>query len=422
VALLLLALQAQESGQLDAAQELGRAAARDAEATGDVPTQAHALIFLAELGSALSRHREAHDTSQRAAFLCKTMGDVQGEAMALMLVGHTAGNLGRYEDAIEAALLSVKLLEELPLDPTTVMALTILGVVYMWGRNWDRAHQAFDSAVVAAGRCEPKVDVAYAVLNRALADILKHVYDRADQSGTSGDVEAQSALARRIERVIAGPPGRAPTPAGQRFFESLWQVCQTIVSIWLGHTQRVEQLMAATQEQLVRAPTALWLDFWHEWTKLELAWQRGDLAAAEHAAEQGFAVAVACENEQLACCALTTAGQLAELQGETARALTIQKRVRGRELSIRTEAMRRRERVVQWQLDMRHSEASLRALEVSSRTLERLSLEDPLTGIANRRSFERSVQVMLADRTHGGSPLCVALIDVDQFKRINDHH
>jgi len=55
--------------------------------------------------------------------------------------------------------------------------------------------------------------------------------------------------------------------------------------------------------------------------------------------------------------------------------------------------------------------------------LERLheqSVRDPLTGLHNRRHFEKTLrdEVRRADR--GGSPLAVIMIDMDHFKRIND--
>ena len=55
--------------------------------------------------------------------------------------------------------------------------------------------------------------------------------------------------------------------------------------------------------------------------------------------------------------------------------------------------------------------------------LERLheqSIRDPLTGLYNRRHFEKTLrdEVRRADR--GGNPLAVIMIDMDHFKRIND--
>jgi len=55
--------------------------------------------------------------------------------------------------------------------------------------------------------------------------------------------------------------------------------------------------------------------------------------------------------------------------------------------------------------------------------LERLheqSIRDPLTGLYNRRHFERTLrdEVRRADRS--GNPLAVLMIDMDHFKRVND--
>lgn len=64
----------------------------------------------------------------------------------------------------------------------------------------------------------------------------------------------------------------------------------------------------------------------------------------------------------------------------------------------------------------------MRSLEATSKSLERLSLEDALTGLSNRRHFEREVGRLLRSLTASSPPLSIALIDVDRFKEINDAH
>ncbi len=60
------------------------------------------------------------------------------------------------------------------------------------------------------------------------------------------------------------------------------------------------------------------------------------------------------------------------------------------------------------------------ALEEANDRLEALSNTDWLTGIANRRDFDRSLaeEWRRADRT--GTPVALVMIDVDQFKEFND--
>lgn len=51
-----------------------------------------------------------------------------------------------------------------------------------------------------------------------------------------------------------------------------------------------------------------------------------------------------------------------------------------------------------------------------------LSETDPLTGIANRRGFERQSALMIAEARRMTTPLAVVLFDLDHFKAINDNY
>jgi diguanylate cyclase (GGDEF)-like protein len=52
--------------------------------------------------------------------------------------------------------------------------------------------------------------------------------------------------------------------------------------------------------------------------------------------------------------------------------------------------------------------------------LERLALTDPLTGLSNRRAGERALDREAARARRTGSPFSLALLDLDNFKDIND--
>ncbi|MEA2234391.1 MAG: hypothetical protein QOD83_4207 [Solirubrobacteraceae bacterium] len=54
--------------------------------------------------------------------------------------------------------------------------------------------------------------------------------------------------------------------------------------------------------------------------------------------------------------------------------------------------------------------------------LQRLALTDELTGLGNRRAWQESLGRELARARRHGDPLCVAMLDVDHFKRFNDAH
>lgn len=60
-------------------------------------------------------------------------------------------------------------------------------------------------------------------------------------------------------------------------------------------------------------------------------------------------------------------------------------------------------------------------LEEANRKLADLSTTDGLTGLANRRRFDETLQSEWQRARRQGLPLAVAMIDVDQFKLYNDH-
>ncbi|HYZ82682.1 MAG TPA: GGDEF domain-containing protein, partial [Solirubrobacteraceae bacterium] len=54
------------------------------------------------------------------------------------------------------------------------------------------------------------------------------------------------------------------------------------------------------------------------------------------------------------------------------------------------------------------------------RRLETAALTDELTGLPNRRAWEEAVARELARAARDGQPVCVAVLDLDDFKRYND--
>lgn len=67
-------------------------------------------------------------------------------------------------------------------------------------------------------------------------------------------------------------------------------------------------------------------------------------------------------------------------------------------------------------------EQALAALSTANKALEQLSLEDGLTGIANRRCFDAQFAIYLAIAHRQKRPLGLVLYDIDFFKAFNDHY
>ncbi|MEY5097352.1 MAG: hypothetical protein RJA36_71 [Pseudomonadota bacterium] len=73
---------------------------------------------------------------------------------------------------------------------------------------------------------------------------------------------------------------------------------------------------------------------------------------------------------------------------------------------------------------LRHllDEMNRRELSAANQALERMAHTDGLTGLCNRRQFERLAERELARASRQCESLCLLLFDVDHFKRINDSH
>ena len=61
------------------------------------------------------------------------------------------------------------------------------------------------------------------------------------------------------------------------------------------------------------------------------------------------------------------------------------------------------------------------ALEANNAALQLLALSDSLTGLANRRHFDATLDVEFKRAMRDGAPLALVMFDVDYFKKFNDY-
>jgi diguanylate cyclase (GGDEF)-like protein len=64
----------------------------------------------------------------------------------------------------------------------------------------------------------------------------------------------------------------------------------------------------------------------------------------------------------------------------------------------------------------------IRQVEQQARQLEALAQHDPLTGVANRRAWDHALPVEMDRARRTGTPLAVAVLDLDHFKQFNDQY
>ena len=86
--------------------------------------------------------------------------------------------------------------------------------------------------------------------------------------------------------------------------------------------------------------------------------------------------------------------------------------------AYRAETVRTHQRSRELWAEMFVRRSRLREAERQTAVLRRHALEDPLTGLGNRRSAER----LLAELDLDGGPVSLAVVDVDGVKSVNDEH
>lgn len=88
--------------------------------------------------------------------------------------------------------------------------------------------------------------------------------------------------------------------------------------------------------------------------------------------------------------------------------------------SIQINAQRSRDELRATQKQAQESEARIRELELELEAASDLVRHDQLTGALNRRGFEEMFTKEAARAARHETPLCVALLDIDNFKKLND--
>jgi diguanylate cyclase len=68
------------------------------------------------------------------------------------------------------------------------------------------------------------------------------------------------------------------------------------------------------------------------------------------------------------------------------------------------------------------SRAEISNLQQSLEAIRAESLTDPLTGLGNRKYFDRSIDTMVQNALASGEPLSLLMFDIDHFKSFNDSY
>lgn len=89
---------------------------------------------------------------------------------------------------------------------------------------------------------------------------------------------------------------------------------------------------------------------------------------------------------------------------------------------MQAEAAEARQVLVQAQRQVESAERRIAALEQELRDVAGLAREDQLTGALNRRGFDELFGRARTRAVRSGQPLCVAMLDLDNFRKLNEIH
>lgn len=418
------AQEALEAGDVEQALYLARQVLKLAQSRRDVLLEGRALACLADCDRQLSRLRRAFGNSQSAVHLLRMAQDPYAEVMALTTLSHTAACLGRSDEAVESGLLAVSLSEGMPLSHLQPLAHNYLGTAFLWCRDFVRAEAAFERSADLVLVDEPGASPLQPLLNLAFLEVCRYAVQRFEH-GVAPPVDKLRTRLADCAEIIARHGDEGLLPGMMVTARTLTHVLNGMAAAWAGDLERASAEMLSCDAWESRHSRISWLTALRRWLESEAAAACGDTSLATELAREMITAAVQAEHEEVACLGHVVVATLERQRGDSRAEADELRRLRQREQALRLEALDSRDRAAAWQLQARASADQIQRLESRSRMLEQMSLEDSLTRIPNRRALERRLLARMSPSADNPRGTCVALIDVDRFKHINDnfsHH
>lgn len=394
-----------------------------ARSEGNDHVHATALAYLADYNHSLGQQRQAFIEASRAAQMLHSQSDNSGEARALMVVSRAAQSMGLSESAIEASLLAVALTEGADDAGLESDALSQLGILLAYNKSFDEARRLLEKAERLARMADCALDELVAIARQFSCETVRIIHLRHEtgifpESTIVGELLTRSGLFRlKHDMEELSKPDQAPLLMFVELAEALF-------NIWSGRIDTAADKLVFTREWFTKTNQAPWMEGFLLIAEVELALSKKDWQVAEQAA--GLMCALTGEangHQQSVFLGHLLLAHCLEMQSNNSAALQVLKELSALERRWRTASLDTRHEITQLKLQMRRTDIERRKWMASASELQRLSMEDPLTGIANRRYFESEAHAALRDIDRGlPQPLCLALLDVDRFKQVNDCH
>ncbi len=418
-----LATELAKTGHAKRALELALEARTIAECLEDSELVARALHTLGRCHFYVTDFVASLELLLEATRLYRARGDGAGATTALAGVGLCQHRLGAQEDAIASLLAALESARELKLDALEINLQNSLASVALTSGRVDEAERYLKLGVELATAQNNKNLLTKLVHNRTLL-----AQKRGDQAGdretARREYEAGLALSQQALALAR--------ELGNKYDEAHS----------LGQSGTMYRLLGNDEEALASLTGALALgrDLEELRVQAEAMLELGRLHAgrdgpeARRCFDEAIALAESTDAKNLLADACSELSAQYEREGDVKESLAAFKRfhaVREAQFSTTREHAARAAHL--W-LDFQHAtrqatqfreQAELlaedkQALAKQAEALTEASEHDPLTSLLNRRGLDAKVGVLLAASDSNSVPLTVALIDIDNFKAIND--
>jgi diguanylate cyclase len=390
-----------------------------------VEISAHAL--LAHVAHHQGAHSRAAAHAASALALCQGLEDPWLQARSRIASARVSWGIGDNDQALvdlEAAMPAVGQCRD---AEVAFDALNLLGIVYgelgndeaalSWHQRAlalaEQSGEARMRAIARANLADRALEQGEALLAKNQSEAARDALQRSLTLSEEALAISQPALMLRIQAVALSNQGAALALLG-RAAEALQAF------------QQEQELGAAIGDRHGAVQRARYL--------AQMFRATGELARARELAAEGLQIGEALGAKSLLIPLYELASGLAEQQGDFADALALYKRFHALRSELALDGAQQRARVLGVRLETERALAEAASAKLHAQALRqtneeltqraealgRDALEDALTGLANRRCLDAYLSLRHEAARRAGGALCVALIDLDHFKQIND--
>jgi diguanylate cyclase (GGDEF)-like protein len=366
---------------------------------------------------AQEQEQDKVEAAYRALLKARATQDRLAEAELLLRLGRLYDDLGLHADSLEYAMEGLRLGEELDNPELTAELLNNIACIHMGRHDWDAAEEFIGRACAWLTRFDHPESLRRVLSNQVVVQIERGHYAPAltlldtleQESREAGDTRRllRCSLLRgwlaRLERRWS----EALTHLDRARIES---AAQSRYDVWIYVLDELSLLYSMPESPYYDPPRA-------EALLLEgLAWaEAAQFVDALQDVRQSLILLYRQQRrfeEALI--------QFERLHEQEKKQFSEASERRFQLLQVREETERHRH---QAELERLRNDELAEALDEARalrREAERLARHDSLTGLFNRRYLDEVLTSFHQRARFDGSPLAVALVDIDDFKRIND--